>query len=229
MTLPRPLTVDDTPDNLSLMKALMDSLSEKLARHLSPERWNRVFDEGDAASIRFEQRQLSILYAEVPGNGLDDECARESFHVDLDRLATRHEGCIDPFGEAAGVVFFADPASCVRMAMDLQRGSRNLHLRIGVHTGPCDIGTFRSSGDWNCTLVGDEPRQAAKVAATAAIGSIAISPATYGLVKHVIEADASGCLLMEEFRDSDLEQVSLTPTPVRRGEHGLSTFAGLGR
>jgi hypothetical protein len=34
---------------------------------------------------------------------------------------------------------------------------------------------------------------------------------------------------MEEFQDSDLAQVCLTPTPTKRGEHALSTFAGLGR
>ena len=104
-----------------------------------------------------------------------------------------------------------------------------IRLRMGVHTGICDIGTFRSDLDWYCALIGPETELAAKVAATAAMGSIAISPETYALVKDDIHADTSGCLLMEEFHDSDLAQVCLTPAPAKRTEHAPSTFAGLGR
>jgi class 3 adenylate cyclase len=174
------------------------------------------------------QVPISILYADAPGNDLGDQRKRESFSVDLDRLAARHAGCIDPFGDAAGVVFFTDAASCVRMAMDLQRTAGNLHLRIGVHTGSCDMGAFRD-GDALRAVIEHEARIAANIAVTAAIGSIAISPETYVLVKDVIETDASGCLLMEEMVESHLGQISLTPTPARGAEHGLSTFAGLGR
>jgi hypothetical protein len=65
------------------------------------------------------------------------------------------------------------------------------------------------------------------VSASEASGSIALSPETYALVKEDIHLDAPGCLLMKEFNDSDLAGVCLTPAPVR-GEHALSTFAGLG-
>jgi hypothetical protein len=65
------------------------------------------------------------------------------------------------------------------------------------------------------------------VAATAAAGSIALAPETYALVRDDIQIDAPGCLLMEEFHESNLAGVCLTPAPLR-GEHALSTFAGLG-
>ena len=141
---------------------------------------------------------------------------------------TRHGGVVDRFHDGAGVVFFDDPAACVRMAMELQRTASDLRLRIGVHTGICDIGTFRSDHETRCTLIGHETRLAAKVAATAAIGSIAVSPETYALVKDAIHTDAKGCLVMEEFHDSDLAQVSLTPAPMKHAGQARSTFAGLG-
>jgi class 3 adenylate cyclase len=116
------------------------------------------------------------------------------------------------------------------MAMDLQRSVTRLRLRMGVYTGRFTIATFRVDGDYHRTLIGPEPEIAAKVAATAATGSIAVSPDTYQLVRAEIDADAGGCLLMEEFQDSDLAQVCLTPTPgFKQSEYGLSTFAGLGR
>jgi len=109
----------------------------------------------------------------------------------------------------------------------LQRSAGDLHLRMGIHSGMCEIARFRTDAEPRSALIGHEAGMAAKVAATAATGSIAVSPETYALVKDDIRTDTSGCLLMEEFHDSELAQVCLTPTPLK-GEHTLSTFAGLG-
>ena len=65
------------------------------------------------------------------------------------------------------------------------------------------------------------------MAASAATGSVAISPETYALVKDGIDTEAQSCLLTQEFHDSDLAQVCLTPTPAKGGP-AMSTFAGLG-
>lgn len=111
--------------------------------------------------------------------------------------------------------------------MDLQRSAAELQLRMGIHTGICDIGSFRCGEHVGCTLIGPEMGLVAKVAATAAVGSISVSPETYALVKEDVLSGASDCLLTEEFRDSDLAQVCLTPTPVR-GDNNSGTFASLG-
>ncbi|HSV35837.1 MAG TPA: response regulator [Ramlibacter sp.] len=205
----------------------IEELSEKLARHLAPESWQRLFHGPELESIRFEQKQQTLLYAESAGATGLSERDHDSFRAEVEWLATRHQGTVDRFIDGAAVVFFDEPGPCVRMAMDLQRSANDLHLRMGIHTGICDIGTFRSDFQAACTLIGLETGLAAKVAATAATGSIAVSPETYALVQDDIHTDASGCLLTEEFHDSDLAQVCLTPAPVR-GEHALSTFAGLG-
>jgi adenylate cyclase len=206
----------------------VEQLSEKLARHLSPETWQRLFRGQGYSTIAFEEKQQTVLYADAPGLDSLNERERDSLMAELEWLAARHHGHVDRFDHGAGVVFFDDPAACVRMSMDLQRSASDLHLRMGVHTGICEIGTFRSDLDWRCTLIGPETELAARVAATAAIGSIAVSPETYALVKDQIHTDTSGCLLMEEFQDSDLAQVCLTPAPVKGSEHAMSTFAGLG-
>jgi len=206
-----------------------DALAEKLARHLSPVAWQELFHGAGTGSIRFEEKQQTLLFAEAPAFDTLDERQRDSIAAELEWLAMRHNGHVDRFHDGIGITFFDDPAACVRMAMDLQRSAHELHLRMGVHTGVCEIGTFRSDGEWRCTLIGHETGLAAKVAATAAIGSIAVSPETYALVRDEIHTDANGCLLMEEFQDSDLAQVCLTPAPVKHSEHASSTFAGLGR
>jgi DNA-binding response OmpR family regulator len=205
----------------------IEELSEKLSRHLSAQSWEHLFHGAELEAIRFEQKQQTLLYAESGSAGGLNERNSDSFAAEVEWLATRHGGAVDRFVDGAAVVFFDEPAACVRMAMDLQRSANELHLRMGIHTGFCDIARFRAGAEKASTLIGHEAGLAAKVAATAATGSIAVSPESYALVKDEIRTDTSGCLLMEEFHDSGLAQVCLTPTPVK-SEHTLSTFAGLG-
>jgi adenylate cyclase len=205
----------------------LEALSEKLARQLAPEDWQRLFHGPDRASIRFEEKVQTVLFAETINSANWTGNEHDSFSAEVEWLAVRHRGFVDRFLNSGAAVAFDEPAACVRMAMDLQRSARELHLRIGIHTGICDIGTFRSGHHDCCTLVGPETWLAAQVAASAASGSIAVSPETYALVKDGIQSEA-GCLLTEEFQDSDLAQVCLTPTPSKGGP-AMSTFAGLGQ
>jgi len=169
-----------------------------------------------------------VLYAEANDIAEWNSIDRDRFTAEVEWLAMRHLGTVDRFLDHAALVFFDEPASCVKMAMELQRSASDLHLHMGIHTGICDIGTFRSRHELCCSLIGPEIGLAAQVAATAATGSIAISPETYALVKDDIHTGDSGCLLTEEFHDSDLAQVCLTPTPPKGVPAAVSTFAGLG-
>ena len=205
----------------------LDALSEKLARQLPPTDWERLFHGPDFSSIHFEEKVQTVLYAEGIGGGNWSEGERDSFTAEVEWLAVRHGGTVDRFIQGAAAISFDDPSCGVRMAMDLQRSAAALQLRMGVHTGICDVGTFRSGHQVCCTLIGPETWLAAQVAATAATGSIAVSPETYALVKDGIHTEVASCLLTEEFQDSDLAQVCLTPTPAKGGS-AMSTFAGLG-
>jgi class 3 adenylate cyclase len=207
----------------------VDALSEKLASHLSPGSWRSLFYGADISTVQFDRKQQTLLYAEVRGSRPPDANQRDGFAAEIERLAVRHDGRVEPFHQGAGVVLFDDPVACVRMATDLQRSAGALHLRMGIYTGMCDIATFCSECEVHSTLIGQETGKAAQVAATAATGSIAISPETYALVKDEIHSEASRCLVMEEFLESDLAQVCLTPAPAPGGELAMSTFAGLGR
>ncbi|MDB5872533.1 MAG: response regulator [Ramlibacter sp.] len=204
----------------------IESLGEKLSRHLTPDAWQKLFHGAELEAIRFEQKVQTVLYADTAQLARWSDRERDRFTAEVEWLAVRHCGMVDRYIDGAAAVFFDEPAACVRMAMDLQRSANEMQLRMGIHTGLCDIGTFRSDFQACCTLIGPEAGLAAKVAATAATGSIAVSPETYALVKDEIDADVGGCLLMEEFHDSDLAQVCLTPTPSKGAT--MSTFAGLG-
>ena len=205
---------------------LIEALSEKLARHLSPPAWETLFKGDEIGATRFEHQVQTVLYAEAGDPGTWGTMERDAFMAEVEWLAVLHGGSIDRFTHGAAVVFFDDAGPCIQLAMDLQRSAADMQVRMGIHTGMCDLATFASGHEVFRTLIGLETGAAAKMAATAATGSIAISPETYALVKEDIQS-GGGLLLMEEFHDSDLAQVCLTPTPLR-GATAMSTFAGLG-
>ena len=205
----------------------MEALSERLSRHLAPDAWQELFHGTGLETITFEEKTLSVLFAESGDLRGWGQAARDGFTAELEWLAARHRGCVDHFGWIGTVVFFDEPGPCVRMATDLQRSASELHLRMGIHTCTGEVASFRSEGVGYTTLVGGEAGITAKVAASAARGSIVISPETYALVQAEVHADTQGCLLTEEFQDSDLATASLTPAPLKGG-HAASTFAGLG-
>ncbi|HYF41101.1 MAG TPA: response regulator [Ramlibacter sp.] len=204
----------------------MEALSERLSRHLQPESWSRLFHGPDQGTIAFEQSLQTVLYVECADLANWSERDRESFRAEVAWLATRHQGTVDLYAWDGTAVFFEDPAASVRMATDLQRSACELRLRMGITTSICDVASFRCEGVVQRTLIGPEAAVAAKVAATAACGSIVIAPEAYALVQAEVHADTQGCVLTEEFQDSDLATASLTPAPVPGGT-AASTFAGL--
>jgi hypothetical protein len=206
----------------------IQALAKKLLPCLPAQEWQDLFQATAPDAIRFEQKQQTLLYVEVATTRQMSQLDRDSFTAEVEWLAMRRGGVLDPFVDGAAAIFFDDPQACVRTAMELQRSAAELRLRMGIQTGICVIASFRTASGSNRSLVGQEIELAAQVAATAASGSIALSPETYALVKDELQEDATGCVVTEEFHDSDLAQVCLTPTPVK-SEHMLSTFAGLGQ
>lgn len=204
----------------------IELLSEKLAGNRALEDW-QALHSGGIDAIRFEQKVQTVLFAQAGDDRVWNEMERD-FTAQIQWLAAKHNGRVDDYVDGASAVFFNEPGPCVRMAMDLQRTHTKLYLRVGIHTGICDIVTLRSRREVRCTLIGPEIGFAAQAAESAAIGSIAVSPETYLLVKDEMQSDRGGCLVMEEFNDSDLAQVCLTPAP-EQGGPAMSTFAGLGR
>lgn len=205
----------------------MDLLSEKLGRHLAPDDWQALFNGTGRSTIRFARRTVTVLYAQPVALSSCPPRLRESFVAKVKFLSGRHFGRLDLYSRKAAVVFFEDAKDAVQMAMELQRSATGFALRTGIYTGPAEVASFEVGGRSRATLIGQETAAAAEVAATAAVGSIVISPETYKLVQADLQSQTVDCLVMEEFLNSDLATASLTPAPMM-GSNALSNFAGLG-
>ncbi|MBC7604310.1 MAG: response regulator [Ramlibacter sp.] len=206
----------------------IEALSEKLARRLQPEAWQRLFHSGEVEKIRFEEKGLTTLYIEPVDPVRLQPMDHDALIAEVEWLAAQHEGVHDRFFDAAAVVFFEDPSNALRMALELHRAAGEVGLRMGIGTGICEIGFFRHDSIENITLIGTETRYAARMARHAASGSIAISPETCEVVKDELRAELSNCIVAREFdQDEDISLVCVTP-PLMRVPQAQSKFAGAG-
>ena len=185
---------------------LVEALSDKVLHRLPAAVWKELFlGEGD--SIRFEQRHLTLVHADLRAGASQAAGAIERFQQKLQALNGRHNGRLDPYQAGAALMTFENPGAAVRMAIELQRASEDVVPRIGVVTGVCTLAYFRVQGRLWCTPLGDQPERAAAVTATAAEGGIVISPETYGPNegRARLRADSDA----PEFEDSELDLSSL--------------------
>jgi hypothetical protein len=181
----------------------LEDLSDKVLHQLPAAVWKGLFLGAERDSIRFEQRHLTLVHADL--GAATDEAAR--FHQALQRLNARHHGRLDPYQDGAALASFENPGAAVRMAIELQRAVGSMPLRIGVVSGVCTLAYFRVQGRLWCTPLGAQPERAAAVAASASVGGIVISPETYGPNegRMRLEADADA----PDFEDSELDLSTL--------------------
>lgn len=193
---------------------LLEALSEKVLHQLPPAVWKGLFLGSERASIRFEERRLTLVQVEVdePGG------VPEHFYQALRRLSSRHHGRLDPCVNATALATFEDADAAARMALDLQRAAEGVALRIGVASGPCTLAFFRVRGRLWCTPLGAHTQRVAEVAAGAAPGSIVISPET-----GEPQSTRRGSGDAPDFADSELDLSSLQSCAMAEG---MATMSG---
>lgn len=185
---------------------LLEALSDKVLHQLPPAVWKGLFLGPEGETIRFEQRPLTLVYADLGAASGHDAGGIERLHRQLQVLNGRHNGRLDPYQDGAALATFENPGAAVRMAIELQRAAAGVALRIGVVSGVCTLAYFRVQGRLWCTPLGAQPERAAHVAATASVGGIVISPETYSPDEGrdlPVDRDAPG------FEDSELDLSTL--------------------
>ena len=186
---------------------LLEALSDKVLHQLPAAVWKDLFLGAERDSIRFEQRHLTLVHADLSAAAGPDAGAADTFHQELQRLNSRHNGRLDPYQDGAALATFENPGAAVRMAIELQRAADQIPLRIGVVSGVCTLAYFRAQGRLWCTPLGEQPERAATVAASASVGGIVISPEAYG--PHEGRARLHGDSDAPEFADSELDLSTL--------------------
>jgi class 3 adenylate cyclase/PAS domain-containing protein len=208
---------------------MLESLSTKLSKYLSPQIYSSIFSGRQDVEIASKRKKLTVLFSDIGGfteasDTLESEELTEllnSYLTEMSRIALDHGATIDKYIGDAIMAFFGDPeskgltedaVSCVKMAMSMQnkmlelrqvwldQGIENpFQLRIGINTGYCTVGNFGSEDRMDYTIIGNEVNLAARLQTQAELGEILISHETYSLVKELVLAEEQQPAIVKGF------------------------------
>ena len=194
----------------------LEGLSAKLAKYLSRQVYDSIFTGRTEVRVESYRKELTVFFSDIQGfTDLTDRLEAEpisdllnSYLSEMSRIADEFGGTIDKFIGDGIMIFFGDPETrgkkadalaCVRMAIamrdrisqmreewQVQVGSAELHVRVGINTGYCTVGNFGSEDRLDYTIVGGPVNAASRLESTAAPDQIQISHDTYSHIKEEI-------------------------------------------
>ncbi|MFO1191962.1 MAG: adenylate/guanylate cyclase domain-containing protein [Rhodoferax sp.] len=212
---------------LARQTTVLRTLAGKLAHYLPPQLYQSIFEGRQEVAIRAERKMLTVFFSDIKDfTQTTDEMEPEDltylindYFSEMSRIALDHGATIDKFIGDAMLVFFGDPESrgekgdalqCVRMAVAMQRHmsvlqrrwathgfNKPFHMRIGIHTGYCNVGNFGSEQRMDYTIIGGAVNLAARLQQAGEADGILLSHKTYTLVADEFEALERAPLLVK--------------------------------
>ena len=213
----------------------LEDLSLKLARYLSRQVYQSIFEGRQDARIGCSRKKLTVFFSDIVGfgnktEGMESEDLTFILNGYLNRMAgvvLKHGGTLDKFIGDAVLVFFGDPetkgvpedaVACVRMALEMKEAISELNrlwlatgirqgfeARMGITTGFSTVGNFGSDERMDYTIIGKQVNLANRLQAAAQPGEILISKETWLLVK-----DAFSCVAKEPIQVKGFDRPILT-------------------
>ena len=206
---------------------MLEGLSAKLAKYLSRQVYDSIFEGRRDVKIESYRKELTVFFSDIQGftdltDRLEAETVSEllnSYLSDMAEIADEYGGTIDKFIGDGIMIFFGDPdtagrkedaLACVRMALAMRErieelrkgwieisGSADLRVRIGINTGYCTVGNFGSDDRMDYTIVGGPVNVAARLESTAEQDQIHIAHDTFMLVNDEIYCRPRGEIMVK--------------------------------
>jgi PAS domain S-box-containing protein len=197
----------------------LQALSNKLAKYLSRQVYNSIFEGKRDVKIESYRKKLTVFFSDIHGfTELTDKVESEvltsvlnKYLNEMSKIAIDHGGTIDKYIGDAIMIFFGDPETlgekqdaiaCVKMALAMREKLRELRLewesigistplrvRTGINTGFCTVGNFGSEERMDYTIVGGQVNLASRLESMAGVDEILISHETYSLIKSEIDCE----------------------------------------
>ena len=219
--------LDEQKETLSEKNQMLEALSAKLSKYLSPQVYSSIFTGAQSVEIASRRKKLTVFFSDIAGitettEALESEELTDVLNhylTEMSKIALEHGATIDKYvGDA---MFFGDPetkgvtadaSACVMMATEMQRRMHELEhewrnrglerpfqVRIGISTGFCTVGNFGSQDRMDYTIIGNEVNLAARLEAHAEAGGILISHETYSLVRDLVMVEEQAPLAVKGF------------------------------
>ena len=219
----------DAYEQISDKNKMLEGLSAKLSKYLSPQVFESIFSGKQEVKIASQRKKLTVFFSDIVGftETTDNLEAEElsnllnHYLTEMSKIALEHGGTIDKYVGDAIVAFFGDPEThgvkedartCVNMAIAMQRRLRELRsewlemglekpfeIRVGINTGFCTVGNFGSADRMDYTIIGNEVNLAARLESLADVGGILMAHETYSLVKDTIMAEEGDTMTIKGF------------------------------
>jgi PAS domain S-box-containing protein len=203
-------------ESLNQKNEQLEALSAKLAKYLSRQVYDSIFEGRTDVQIQSYRKELTVFFSDIQGfTDLTDRLEAEplsellnSYLGEMSQIADGRGGTIDKFIGDGIMIFFGDPEThgrkadalaCVHMALEMRKrfvqlreswhelmGGTTLHVRMGINTGYCTVGNFGSEDRLDYTIVGGPVNAASRLESTADVDQIHISHETYMLIKDEI-------------------------------------------
>ncbi|SDD11351.1 CHASE domain-containing protein [Ruegeria marina] len=213
------MQLEELASSLQAKNQRLEVVSAALAKYLPRQLWNAEFVGNYGRSIGAKRKLLTIFFGDIVGfTRLSTEMRPDElmfilndFFSEISSIGLRHGATLDKYVGDAVVMFFGDPTSngehqdavsCVTMAIEMQHRMHGLrakwrglgytqpfHMRIGIHSGACDVGNFGSDERMAYTIVGLEVNIAARIEKFGAPDGVTITGETLELVKDQFECE----------------------------------------
>jgi len=210
---------------------MLESLSTKLSKYLSPQVYSSIFSGQQSVEIASKRKKLTVFFSDIADfTGTTDSLESEEltnllnhYLTEMSIIAHDHGATIDKFVGDAIIAFFGDPETrgvkedaraCVNMAIVMQRRMRELQsewldkglerpfrLRIGINTGFCTVGNFGSGDRMDYTIIGNEVNLAARLESHAEVGGILMAHETHSLVRDTVLAEEQAAVSAKGFAE----------------------------
>lgn len=194
----------------------LEVLSSKLAKYLSPQLYDSIFEGTKEVQLASSRKKLTVFFSDIVGfTSITDKLESEEltnllnhYLTEMSEVALEYGATIDKFVGDAVMVFFGDPQTagvkedalaCVKMALAMKKRLKELNViwqsdglgqpllcRIGLNTGFCTVGNFGSDSRMDYTIVGSTVNVAARLEQTASPDDILLSYETWVHVRDEV-------------------------------------------
>ncbi len=203
---------------LSERSGTLRAVSQRLSQHLPAQVCKSILEGTSDAAVTTQRRPLTIFFSDIEdftewaesGEPQDVTRLLNAYFSQMSAVATEFGATFEKSMGAGLLGFFGAPESrgaredalqCVRMAAAMQRRMRQLQglwrdegftqpfrLRIGIHSGQCNVGNFGSDQRTNYTIIGAAMKVASCLQEAGDPDGVTLSGETYALVRDEFAA-----------------------------------------
>lgn len=185
------------------------------SRYVSPDVIDEILSDPDKNYMKTDKREISVLFSDIRGfTAMSEkmkpeqvvEILNEHFEVMSD-IILKNRGTLDKFVGDEIMALFGAPIyseshalKAIKTALEMQEAQAELtkkwkkkfghdvHIGIGINTGPMIVGNIGCSKRTDYTVIGDSVNTAARLCGAAKPGQVLITENTKAEVKKLIEA-----------------------------------------